>query len=190
MATYPNFTQALQDFGRVQVSDAKAGVPDTALATSIEYQVQGAGKFQPTVIFTMNGYGGFVDTGVVGTGKPFNNGRSLDMKTQLHSKKANDLFGFDKQPAFSGSYKMINPSAIDKWVIKNKLKGVRGAKGRFIKRSAVKFAVATAIYRQGLQGTGFFSTPYESNMEAFSSIFEDALAKDLTENLNIDKYFV
>ena len=67
MATYPNFTQALQDFGKVQVSDAKAGVPDTALATSIEYQVQGAGRFQPTVLFTMNDYGGFVDTGVVGT---------------------------------------------------------------------------------------------------------------------------
>jgi len=184
MATYPNFTQALQDFGRVQVSDAKAGVPDTALATSIEYQVQGAGKFQPTVIFTMNGYGGFVDTGVTGT---------RNQRTQLNSKKANDLFGFDRQPAFTGRYKMINPSAIDKWVIKkdvyNKMK-TRDAKGRFIKRSAVKFAIATSIYRKGLEGTGFFSTPFESNMEAFNSIFEDALAKDLTENLNIDKYFV
>jgi len=27
-------------------------------------------------------------------------------------------------------------------------------------------------------------------MEAFNPIFEDALAKDLTENLNPDKYFV
>ena len=190
MATYPNFTQALQDFGKVQVSDAKAGVPDTALAQSIEYQVQGASRFQPTVIFTMNDYGGFVDTGVTGTGQPFDNGRKLDMKTQLNSKKANELFGFDKQPAFSGTWKMINPSAIDKWVIKKGLGGTRDAKGRFIKRSAVKFAVATAIYRQGLQGTGFFSTPFESNMEAFNPIFEDAIAKDLTENLNIDKYFV
>ena len=129
-------------------------------------------------------------TGVTGTGQPFDNGRKLDMKTQLNSKKANELFGFDKQPAFSGTWKMINPSAIDKWVIKKGLGGTRDAKGRFIKRSAVKFAVATAIYRQGLQGTGFFSTPFESNMEAFNPIFEDAIAKDLTENLNIDKYFV
>tara|TARA_R110000824_G_scaffold9934_2_gene44208 strand:+ start:442 stop:987 length:546 start_codon:yes stop_codon:yes gene_type:complete len=181
MATYPNFTQALQDFGKVQVSDAKAGVPDTALATSIEYQVQGAGRFQPTVLFTMNDYGGFVDTGVVGT---------RNQRTQLNSKRANDLFGFDKQPAFTGAYKMINPSAIDKWVIKKGLGGTRDAKGRFIKRSSIKFAVATSIYRKGLQGTGFFSTPLESNMEAFTPIFQDALAKDLTENLNIDKYFV
>ena len=181
MATYPNFTQALQDFGRVQVSDAQAGVPDTALATSIKYQVQGAGKFQPTVIFTMNDYAEFVDTGVTGT---------RNQRTQLNSKKANDLFGFNKQPAFSGSYKMINPSAIDKWVIKKGLQGTRDAKGRFIKRSSIKFAIATSIYRKGLEGTGFFSTPFESNMEAFNSIFEDALAKDLTENLNIDKYFV
>jgi len=181
MATYPNFTRALQDFGKVQVSDAKAGVPDTALAGSIEYQVQGAGKFQPTVLFTMNDYGGFVDTGVVGT---------RNQRTQLNSKKANDLFGFDKQPAFTGAYKMINPSAIDKWVIKKGLGGTRDAKGRFIKRSAVKFAVATSIYRKGLEGTGFFSTPFESNMEAFMPIFQDALAKDLNKNLNPDKYFV
>ena len=181
MATYPNFTRALQDFGKVQVSDAKAGVPDTALAGSIEYQVQGAGRFQPTVLFTMNDYGGFVDTGVVGT---------RNQRTQLNSKKANDLFGFDKQPAFTGAYKMINTSAIDKWVIKKGLGGTRDAKGRFIKRSAVKFAVATSIYRKGLEGTGFFSTPFESNMEAFMPIFQDALAKDLNKNLNPDKYFV
>lgn len=181
MATYPNFTQALQDFGKVQVSDAKAGVPDTALATSIEYQVQGAGRFQPKVLFTMNDYGGFVDTGVKGT---------ENKRTQLNSKRANELFGFSHQPAFTGRYKMINPSAIDKWVIKKGLQGTRDAKGRFIKRSSIKFAVATSIYRKGLEGTGFFSTPLESNMEAFTPIFQDALAKDLTENLNLDKYFV
>ena len=181
MATYPKFTQALQDFGKVQVSDAKAGVPDTALATSIEYQVQGAGRFQPTVSFKMNDYGGFVDTGVKGT---------ENQRTQLNSKRANELFVFDRQPAFSGRYKMINPRAIDKWVIKKGLGGTRDAKGRFIKRSAVKFAIATSIYRKGLEGTGFFSTPLESNMEAFNPIFEDALAKDLTKNLNPDKYFV
>ena len=181
MATYPNLTQALQNFGKVQVSDAKAGVPNTALADSIKYEVRGAGKFQPTIIFTMNDYGGFVDTGVTGT---------ENKRTQLNSKRANDIFGFNKQPAFTGAYKMINPSAIDKWVVQKGLGGTRDAKGRFIKRSAVKFAVATSIYRKGLQGTGFFSTPIESNMEAFNPIFEDALAKDLTENLNPDKYFV
>ena len=181
MAGYPNFTRALQHFGKVQVSDARAGVPETALAGSIEYQVQGEGKFQPKVVFTMNDYGGFVDTGVVGT---------RNQRTQLHSKKANELFGFDHQPAFTGAYKMINPSAIDKWVIAKGLEGIRDAKGRFIKRSAIKFAIATSIYRKGLDGTGFFSTPYEQNMEAFMPIFQDALAKDLNKNLNIDKYFV
>ena len=85
---------------------------------------------------------------------------------------------------------MINPSAIDKWVIAKGLEGIRDAKGRFIKRSAIKFAIATSIYRKGLEGTGFFSTPFESNLEAFTPIFQDAIAKDLTENLNIDKYFV
>ena len=181
MAGYPNFTRALQHFGKVQVSDARAGVPETALAGSIEYQVQGEGKFQPKVVFTMNDYGGFVDTGVVGT-------RNQRTKQYFIIEKSH--FGFDKQPAFTGRYKMINPSAIDKWVIKIGLGGTRDAKGRFIKRSAVKYAVATSIYRKGLEGTGFFSTPFESNMEAFMPIFQNALAKDLNKNLNIDKYFV
>ena len=56
----------------------------------------------------------------------------------------------------------------------------------------MKFAVATSIYRKGLEGTGFFSTPFESNMEAFTPVFEDALAKDLLKNITkkSNKYFV
>jgi len=183
MAGYPNFTQALQDFGKVQVSDAKAGVSGTALESSILYEVQGQAQFKPKIIFKMNDYGGFVDTGVKGT---------RNTRSQLNSTSANDLFGFDHQPAFTGRYKMINPSAIDKWVISKGLSGTRDAKGRFIKRSSIKFAVATSIYRKGLEGTGFFSTPFESNIEAFTPIFENALAKDLLKNLTkkSNKYFV
>ena len=183
MAGYPNFTQALQDFGKVQVSDAKAGVSGTALESSILYEVQGQAQFKPKIIFKMNDYGGFVDTGVKGT---------RNTRSQLNSTSANDLFSFDHQPAFTGRYKMINPSAIDKWVIKKGLSGTRGAKGRFIKRSSIKFAVATSIYRKGLEGTGFFSTPFESNMEAFTPVFENALAKDLLKNITkkSNKYFV
>ena len=183
MAGYPNFTQALQDFGKVQVSDAKAGVGGTALESSIIYEVQGQAQFRPKLIFRMNDYGGFVDTGVKGT---------RNKRRQLNSITANELFGFHHQPAFTGTYKMINPSAIDKWVISKGLKGTRNAKGRFIKRSALKFAVATSIYRKGLEGTGFFSTPFESNMEAFTPVFEDALAKDLLKNITkkSNKYFV
>ena len=149
MAGFPNFTQALQDFGKVQVSDAQAGLSGTSgsgsLANSVRYTVEGEGTMQPKIFFTMNDYGGFVDTGVKGTGQPFKNGKALDMKRQLNSKRANEIFGFDRQPAFSGNKRMVNTGAIDKWVVRNGLEGTRGAKGRFIKRSAVKIAVAIAI---------------------------------------------
>ena len=190
-----NFNKTLQDFGRGQVSDAQAGLSGSSSSGSLEkslsYGVRGGFGKQPVVTFEMNDYGGFVDTGVTGTGDPFKSGKMLIKKRQLNSTSANDLFGFDKQPAFSGRFKMINTRAIDKWVIQKGLGGTRDAKGRFVSRSAVKMAVATAIYKQGLRGTGFFSEPFYDNVDAFKPIIENALVKDYLYNFKkINKYFV
>ena len=192
---FKKFIQELQKLGKKQVLDAQgalqSSVGSSALASSIKYTVQGSFKKKPQIIFTMNDYGGFVDTGVVGTREPFKSGKSLEIKTQLYDPRANKLFGFEKQPAFSGLKKMVNTSAIDKWVIKKGLRGTRDAKGRFIKRSAVKIAIATAIYIQGLQGTGFFSQTWYKNMELSRKKLETALAKDIEDQIETTyQYFV
>tara|TARA_R100000808_G_C2146531_1_gene154462 strand:- start:1847 stop:2404 length:558 start_codon:yes stop_codon:yes gene_type:complete len=183
---FKKFIQELQKLGKKQVLDAQgalqSSVGSSALASSIKYTVQGSFKKKPQIIFKMNDYGGFVDTGVKGV---------RNEKFQLNDTRANDIFGFNKQPAFTGRFKMINPSAIDKWVIKKGLRGTRDAKGRFIKRSAMKFAIATSIYRKGLEGTGFFSQTLFKNIQLSTKKLETALAKDIEDQIETTyQYFV
>ena len=147
-------------------------------------------------------YGAFVDTGVEGTGEGQKKNKdgiltkySVTKKTTLRSKFANDIFGFKKQPAFSGDHKMIPTSAIDKWVVRKGLEGTRDEKGRFISRQSLKFAIATRIYQAGLgqggsfpslAGKGFFSEPLKKNYINMYKKLEKAYAKDLTNNIKDD----
>ena len=186
MAGFPKLTQALQSFARKQIIDARsylegAGKYDSSLADSLTYEVQGTEKFKPKVKFTMNYYGGFVDTGVRGTkNKTF----------QLNSPFANDLYKFKRQPAFNPSNKSIPPNVLDKWIVKKNLVGIRDKKGKFISRSSLKWLIAVSIHRKGLSASGFFSVPLQYNIDEFNSVFEDALAEDLINNLKPSKYFV
>ena len=195
MADYPNFIKALQEFGKGQINSSlqnlkqeKKGSGD--LAKSLDYEVRGNFTARPSVIFKMNKYGAFVDTGVVGTGEMFKNKRRLKKKKVLNSRWANTIFGLRKQPKFSGKFQMINTKAIDKWVIKKGLKGTRNAKGRFVTRKSLKIAIAIAIYRQGLEGTGFFSEALLMNMVSMREKVEEALAKDLENIVFPTAYFV
>ena len=85
---------------------------------------------------------------------------------------------------------MIPPKVLDKWVIQKGIKGTRDAKGRFISRNSIKFAMAISIHRQGLTGTGFFTKPLGRNLGIMYMDLEKAYAKDLKENLIKEEYFV
>ena len=198
MADFTNFRLALASFGKKQVKDAKRRLKrnkkgDGSLYNSVRYEVQGNFTARPSVLFKMDDYGSFVDTGVKGTGKRFKNKRPLRSKKTLKGQDgqwANTIFGFNQLPKFSGKFKMINTKALDKWVIKKGLDGTRDAKGRFITRSAMKIAIATSIYKEGLKGTGFFSKPLLLNIIDMTDEVEKALAKDLENLMKFDKYFV
>ena len=190
---YENSIQVLQRFGLKQVEDAKRNLKDSKnLSRKIKSQVIGDFKASPVVKFTMPEYGAFVDTGVKGTGiKPKSpNAQPLKMKKVLNSKFANLMFGFNKQPAFKKSKSMIPPKVLDKWVIQKGIDGTRDAKGRFISRNSIKFAMAISIHRQGLTGTGFFTKPLGRNLGIMYMDLEKAYAKDLKENLIKEEYFV
>ena len=198
MADFTNFRLALASFGKKQVKDAKRRLKrnkkgDGSLYNSVRYEVQGNFTARPSVLFKMDDYGSFVDTGVKGTGKRFKNKRPLRSIKTLKGQDgqcANTIFGFNQLPKFSGKFKMINTKALDKWVIKKGLDGTRDAKGRFITRSAMKIAIATSIYKEGLKGTGFFSKPLLLNIIDMTDEVEKALAKDLENILKFDEYFV
>tara|TARA_B100000424_G_scaffold185830_1_gene144167 strand:+ start:1344 stop:1925 length:582 start_codon:yes stop_codon:yes gene_type:complete len=191
---YENSIQVLQRFGLKQVQDAKRGLKDSKnLSRKIKSQVIGSFEATPVVKFTMPMYGAFVDTGVKGTGvePTSDDAQPLKMKKVLNSKYANDIFKFKNgQPKFKKTKSMIPPKVLDKWVIQKGIKGTRDAKGRFVSRNSIKFAMAISIHRQGLTGTGFFTKPLQQNVKQMTSDLGVAYAKDLKENLIKQEYFV
>ena len=191
---YENSIQVLQRFGLKQVQDAKRGLKDSKnLSRKIKSQVIGSFEATPVVKFTIPKYGAFVDTGVKGTGvePTSDDAQPLKMKKVLNSKYANDIFKFKNgQPKFKKTKSMIPPKVLDKWVIQKGIKGTRDAKGRFVSRNSIKFAMAISIHRQGLTGTGFFTKPLGQNLGVMYMDLEKAYAKDLKENLIKQEYFV
>ena len=178
---FENSIRVLQGFARKQVADAKRKLKGSKVADSIKVEVVGDFESEPMVKFTMPLYGAFVDTGVTGT---------KNKRKQLNSSFANAIFGFNKQPAFSGSFKMIPPSAIMGWIKSKGIKGRSLKTGRFITDKSLSFAFATSIYQKGLDGKGFFSEPLGLNLGKMYNNLEGAYAQDLKDNLELDKYFV
>lgn len=66
--------------------------------------------------------------------------------------------------AAASPYKYTNTpppaSAFSQWAIKKGLQGTRNAKGQFVKRKSLQFALARSIYNEGIPATKFFSTPF------------------------------
>jgi hypothetical protein len=104
----------------------------------------------------MEDYGKFVDKGVSGTEKKYNTPYS-----------------------YTGKYKMINPKALDKWVLRRGLKGTRNAKGQFVSRKSLKFAIATSIYKKGIKPSLFFTKPFKNAFKDLPTELVDAFMLDL-----------
>lgn len=199
---FENSIRVMQVFAKKQIADTKNKAKGSNLANEINATILGSFDKDPTVKFTMPIALAFVDMGVKGTGQKFKNGKPLKMKTQLQGQQsafAKSIFGFNKTPSFSGKFKMINPSAIDKWTVQKGIQGTRDAKGRFVSRQGLKIAIATSIYRQGLgqggsfdsiAGTGFFSITLEKNIKELTINLGKSYAKDLIDNLKTQDYFV
>ena len=182
--------QAVQRFAKNQVKYARQNLTkkrknaDKSLYNSLGYLVSGSfERGKVGIQFKMNDYGGFVDTGVKGTGKKPTGkfAKKLKMKTPLKSKFANELFKYNKQPAFKSSENMIPPSVLLPWIKARGIKG-RNELGRFITNKSLSFAMAISIHRQGLTGTGVFSNPLKKHFDNFTKDLGNTLATDF-ENL-------
>jgi hypothetical protein len=181
---FENSIRVLQGFAKKQVADSKKNLKGSDnLASNVTGSVIGSFDKTPVVRFSMPDYAGFVDTGVKGV---------KNERRQLNSPFANAIFGFNKQPAFSGRFKMIPTKAIDKWVVRKGIEGTRDDSGRFISRSSLKFAIAKKIYQTGLgqggkhqsvMGKGFFTKPLAENLAKMYMNLEGAYAHDLANNL-------
>ena len=63
------------------------------------------------------------------------------------------------------------------------IKGVRGARGRFLPRKSMQFMMTRSIYLSGLKATMFFTDPYNKAIKSFTQKFFDAFILDVDEKI-------
>lgn len=105
----------------------------------------------------MEDYGVFQDKGVSGTEKKYNT-------------------------PFKYTNKRPPASAFNNWVVRKGLKGTRDAKGRFVSRKGLMFAVANSIFKKGIKPSMFFTKPFE---KAFKNLPEELI---LSFGLDLEKF--
>lgn len=158
---------ALNKFAKYVVSQSKANLTRSKknasgnLRNSIGYDL----KVNPNSFeleFIMAEYGMFVDEGVQGS-------------------KSSYLESRNSRFEYSGRFKSIPTAALDKWVIRRGIKGVRDEKGRFIKRDSLKYLIAKSIYEKGIRASLFFTKPFEKAFDNLPKELIDAYALDIDE---------
>ena len=159
--------EALNKFAKYVVSQSKANLTRSKknasgnLRNSIGYDL----KVNPNSFeleFIMAEYGMFVDEGVQGS-------------------KSSYLESRNSRFEYSGRFKSIPTAALDKWVIRRGIKGVRDEKGRFIKRDSLKYLIAKSIYEKGIRASLFFTKPFEKAFDNLPKELIDAYALDIDE---------
>ena len=164
-----NIKEEFNKFGKYVVQQARTNLTkkrinaSKGLYNSLKYEVR-QDKNSIFIDFYANEYGDFIDKGVKGSKSTYAESRNSPYK-------------------YSGTKKMIPTKALDQWVIKRKLKGIRDDKGRFIPRKTLKYIIAKSIYQKGIKATLFFTKPFERAYENLPEDLMEAFAKDINENL-------
>ena len=136
--------KALEKFRDLVVAEAKANLQKMGKNASgrLSNSIKGEVKEMPNSIgiyFEMEPYGNFQDKGVSGTQRKFDTPYSYK----------------------SGITNRPSPRHFDKWVVKRGL-APRGAGGKFVSRSSIKFALAAHIQKYGIRPSLFFTKPFEA----------------------------
>jgi hypothetical protein len=149
--------KALEKFRDLVVAEAKANLQKMGKNSSgrLSNSIKGDVKEMPNSIgiyFEMEPYGNFQDKGVSGTQRKF--------PDSPYSYKP----GITNRPS---------PRHFDKWVVKRGL-APRGAGGKFVSRSSIKFALAAHIQKYGIRPSLFFTKPFE---EAYKTLPDTLIDK-------------
>ena len=144
------------------------------LDKSIRYNLNGK-----SIEFTLADYWEYVDAGVKGKGGTRKYEKGVKLKSPKHwklKKVTNSKFKYrkDKPPfmAFNG------------WSIR---KGIapRDAKGRFIKRKSLLYAISNIVFHTGIETTHFFTNALDNEVLKLGDEIGEAFALDLIDGMNI-----
>jgi hypothetical protein len=169
MSMFAKTQEALNKFAKYVVSQSKANLTRQKrnasgnLRNSLDYDLT-VSKNSFSLEFIMTEYGMFVDEGVRGSKSTYPESR-------------------DSRFQYTGRFKTIPTAALDKWVIRKGIKGVRDEKGRFINRDSLKYVIAKSIYEKGIRASMFFTKPFEKAFLNLPQEVIDAYALDIDDLL-------
>lgn len=161
--------KALNKFAKYVVSQSKANLTRQKknasgnLRNSLGYDLK-VSENSFSLEFIMAEYGMFIDEGV-------------------HGSKSSYLETRNSRFEYSGRFKTIPTKALDKWVVRKGIKGVRDEKGRFINRQSLKYVIAKSIYEKGIRASFFFTKPFEKAFENLPNEVIEAYALDIDDLL-------
>ena len=166
-----NIKKIFNTLGSNVVKQAKA---------NLKKKKKGGGELEKSLIYKLSGnsieftiadYWEYVDAGVKGKG-----GTKADGKAWRLKKVTNSKFKYrNKKPPFM---------AFNGWTIR---KGIapRDAKGRFIKRKSLLYAIANSVYHTGIETTHFFTDALDNEVLKLGDEIGEAFALDLIDGMNI-----
>jgi hypothetical protein len=143
---------ALNKFAKYVIQQSRSNLSKSGknvskeLYNSLDYDLN-VSKNSFSLSILMEDYGVFQDKGVSGTEKKYNT-------------------------PFKYTNKRPPASAFSNWVVRKGLKGTRDAKGRFVSRKGLMFAIANSVFKKGIKPSLFFTKPFE---KAFKGLNEELL---------------
>lgn len=150
---------ALNKFAKYVIQQSRSNLSKSGknvskeLYNSLDYDLT-VSKNSFSLSLLMEDYGVFQDKGVSGTEKKYNT-------------------------PFKYTNKRPPASAFSNWVVRKGLKGTRDAKGRFVSRKGLMFAVANSVFKKGIKPSMFFTKPFEKAFKELNQELVQAYALDV-----------
>jgi hypothetical protein len=150
---------ALNKFAKYVIQQSRSNLSKSGknvskeLYNSLDYDLT-VSKNSFSLSLLMEDYGVFQDKGVSGTEKKYNT-------------------------PFKYTNKRPPASAFSNWVVRKGLKGTRDAKGRFVSRKGLMFAVANSVFKKGIKPSMFFTKPFEKAFKELNQELLQAYALDV-----------
>ena len=175
-----NVKNALDSFAFDTIDDAKRELQrkkknaSKTLSDSLDYDLD-VNKNSFSLSFEMEDYGEFTDRGVVGAG-----GTKADGSKWKRKRTSNKSL-FKKGKGFTNKMPPVN--VFDKWTVR---KGIAPRKdGKFTTRKGLQFAIAKGVFHQGIEGTNFFSKPFNKRFKELPDDLVEAYGLDVENFFNL-----
>ena len=167
--------KALDSFGFDVVEGAKRNLKrkdkntSKRLSNSLDYKLK-IFKNSFSLSFVMEDYGKFIDQGVKGVGGTKADGTKW--KKKRVSSKSPFKYRSKKPPT----------KAFNDWTVRRGI-APRNAKGQFISRKSILFAIANSVYHTGLETTNFFTQPFNKEFRSLPDELTEAYGLEVDEFL-------